>query len=75
MVDPANGFRDRQPTVLSGKGAMTYFSLSVEIRASSERVWEVLSDLEGWPAWTPTVTSVQRVDRGPLAVGSRVRIR
>ena len=53
---------------------MTYFSLSVEIRASSERVWEVLSDLEGWPAWTPTVTSVQRVDPGPLAVGSRVRI-
>ena len=53
------------------KGAMTYFSLSVEIQASSERVWEVLSNIECWPAWTPTVTSIQRVDRGPLAVGSQ----
>ena len=50
---------------------MTYFSLSVEIQASSERVWEVLSNIECWPAWTPTVTSIQRVDRGPLAVGSQ----
>ena len=54
---------------------MTYFSLSVEIQASSERVWEVLSNIECWPAWTPTVTSIQRVDRGPLAVGSQARIR
>ena len=50
---------------------MTYFSLSVEIQASSERVWEVLSNIECWPAWTPTVTSIQRVDRGPLVVGSQ----
>ena len=54
---------------------MTYFSLSVEIQASSERVWEVLSNIECWPAWTPTVTSIQRVDRGPLVVGSQARIR
>jgi len=54
---------------------MTYFSLSVEIQASSERVWEVLSNIECWPVWTPTVTSIQRVDRGPLAVGSQARIR
>jgi hypothetical protein len=54
---------------------MSYFSLSVEIRAPSERVWEVLSHLEGWPSWTPTVTSIERVDCGPLAVGSRLRIR
>ena len=54
---------------------MTYFSLSVEIQASSERVWEVLSNIECWPAWTLTVTSIQRVDRGPLAVGSQAHIR
>jgi hypothetical protein len=54
---------------------MTYFSLSVDIRASSERVWEVLSNIEHWPDWTPTVTNVQRLDRGPLAVGSRARLR
>ena len=54
---------------------MTYISLSVEIQASSERVWEVLSNIDRWPAWTPTVTSIQRVVRGPLAVGSQARIR
>ncbi len=54
---------------------MTQFSISVEIQASSDRVWGVLYDIERWPEWTPTVTSIQRVDRGPLAVGSRARIR
>ena len=54
---------------------MTHFSISVEIRASPGRVWAVLRDIERWPEWTPTVTSIQRVDRGPLAVGSRARIR
>ena len=64
-----------QPTVLSSEGAMAYFSLSVAIQASSERVWEVLSQAESWPAWTPTVTSIRRLDPGPLAVGSRLLIR
>ncbi len=54
---------------------MTQFSISVEIQASPDRVWGVLYDIERWPEWTPTVTSIQRVDRGPLAVGSRARIR
>lgn len=54
---------------------MTHFSISIEIRAPSDRVWAVMSDIERWPEWTPTVTSIQRLDRGPLAVGSRARIR
>jgi hypothetical protein len=54
---------------------MTYFSISVEIQASPDRVWDVLSNFECWPEWTPTVTSIRRLDTGPLAVGSRVRIR
>ncbi len=54
---------------------MTQFSISVEIRASPDRVWGVLYDIERWPEWTPTVISIQRLDRGPLAVGSRARIR
>jgi uncharacterized membrane protein len=57
------------------KRVMTYFSTAVEIHAPIDRVWAVLSDLERWPEWTPTVTSLQRVDRGPLAVGSRARVR
>jgi hypothetical protein len=33
-----------------------------------------MSDVERWPEWTPTVTSVEVLDQGPLRVGTRVRI-
>jgi uncharacterized membrane protein len=48
---------------------------TIEIAAPAQRVWAVMTDVERWPAWTPTVTSVERLDTGPLKVGSRVRIR
>ncbi len=54
---------------------MTHFSITVDIHAPPDQVWVVMSDVERWPGWTPTVTSIRRVDRGPLAVGSRARIR
>ncbi len=54
---------------------MTHFSISIEIPASPDRVWAVMRDVERWPEWTSTVTSVRRADPGPLGVGSRARIR
>lgn len=54
---------------------MTSFSKSVEIQAPPDRVWSVLRDVERWPEWTPTVTSVRPVDPGPFDVGTRVVIR
>jgi hypothetical protein len=54
---------------------MSHFRIDVEIQAAPDRVWSVMGDFERWPEWTPTVTSIQRLDGGPVAIGSRLRIR
>ncbi|MGW7680232.1 SRPBCC family protein [Kribbella sp. NPDC054772] len=51
------------------------FDHSSTIQAPPERVWEVFSDVERWPDWTPTVDSVERLDAGRIHLGSRTRIR
>src|ERR1700737_1302301 len=54
---------------------MTHFSILVDIQASPDRVWAVLCDVERWPEWTSTMTSVRRMDDAPFAVGSKARVR
>ena len=55
---------------------------SIEIEAPASRVWELTLDVESWPrltptmdSLTPTMDSVERLDAGPLGVGSRARIK
>ena len=47
---------------------------TVTIAADPARIWSVLVDVERWPARIPTVDTVERLDPGPLAVGSRTRL-
>ena len=53
---------------------MSDFRYDVEIRVSPSRVWSVLLDVERWPEWTTSVSRIQRMDLGPLTLGSRTRI-
>jgi uncharacterized membrane protein len=48
---------------------------TIDIARPAERIWPVMIDVERWPEWTPTVTSVELLDGRPLRVGSRARIR
>ena len=56
-------------------GRMRDFSITVEIGAPPHRIWEVMSDVERWPEWTASVTSIRRLSPEPFAVGSKVVIR
>jgi hypothetical protein len=51
------------------------FSTTVDINAAPAAVLAVMSDVERWPEWTASVTSITRLDSGPFVVGSRARIR
>ncbi|GAA3016329.1 SRPBCC family protein [Actinokineospora globicatena] len=51
------------------------FGTRVDIAAPAARVWEVYRDIEWWPEWTASVTSITALGGGPLRVGSRARIR
>jgi uncharacterized membrane protein len=53
---------------------MSDFRYVIDIQAPAAQVWTVLLDVERWPEWTRSVTTVKRMDIGPLTLGSRTRI-
>lgn len=46
----------------------------MDVAAEPATVWRTWVDVVGWPTWTPTVSSVERLDDTEFGVGSRVRI-
>jgi uncharacterized membrane protein len=48
---------------------------SIEIDAPARLVWQVFSDVEHWPDWTQSVTSLVGCDGPDLAVGKRFSIK
>src|ERR1700741_3374450 len=48
---------------------------SVEIEAPLRLVWDVFTDVEHWPDWTSSVTSLVGLDAPALAVGRRFAIK
>lgn len=50
------------------------FTHSTQIAANPPVVWSVLSDLERWPEWTPTVRRLEILEGRELGIGLRVRI-
>ncbi len=47
---------------------------TVRIDAPPDKVWAVLTDVERWPEWTPSVLSVERTESGPFRLGSCARL-
>jgi len=48
---------------------------SIEIDAPPQLVWDVFSDVERWPDWTASVTSLVAQDAAGLDVGKRFAIK
>lgn len=47
---------------------------TVWIDAPTQVVWETIIDVEEWPSWASYMSTLKKQDRGPFAIGSRVRV-
>lgn len=47
---------------------------SIDIEASPDVVWPVMSGVERWHEWTASITSIQPLDPAGFQVGARYRV-
>ena len=50
------------------------FESSIDINAPAEKVWALIDKLEEWPQWMPSIKKIERLSKGPLAVGSQLSV-
>ncbi|MEQ9519287.1 MAG: SRPBCC family protein [Parvibaculum sp.] len=54
---------------------MPRFDAQIDIDAPPETIWQVLSDVENWPNWAPTFTTIKLLDGGVAGEGANVWIK
>jgi len=50
------------------------YCVCVQIAAPPGPVWTVMSDIERWHEWTPSIRSIRRTNAGPFRIGARARV-
>jgi len=50
------------------------FESSIDINAPVKKVWALIDRLEEWPQWMPSIKKIEKVSKGPLAVGSQLSV-
>ena len=51
------------------------YSISIDINAPAERVFEVMADVERWHEWTASIRRITRKRSGPLTIGETATVR
>jgi uncharacterized membrane protein len=54
---------------------MSRFTRTIHIDAPAPDIWAAIVDVETWPQWASQFKRMDRLDAGPLALNSRVRVR
>lgn len=52
-----------------------HYSVSIDIDASPQQAWAALTDVESYPRWTRSMTTVRCGEAGELEVGSTSRVK
>ncbi|MGX1562563.1 SRPBCC family protein [Streptomyces sp. NPDC055506] len=53
--------------------ALIRYEADTVIKAPLSTIWKLQTDVEAWPSWQRPVTSMERLDHGPLRQGSQFR--